>query len=281
MFTLIKNVVTQQEGCHLLKSHVTPFCCPFLALHLSKWPLSSHDLYNIHTGLAREIWTLVLMSDIVSITKKGRPSLSVTRRQAALEGRLVFMCHSIPWLEAEPVSMTFIFLGKYYIQNSSVQQPLVFTQVPSLFFRADFLFSLYSQMYLIHSQMCKIEMCNSVINHWAETSAVTRRWRNRTLPFPLQKAPTLLRGMGVGYFQGNVHREAGLEDDPMSTRQWKGSPTGQRFTSWQEQSASGELGWGPRTEQEAVEEGKLARKMGSHDMGHCVQNSESSRRSIT
>lgn len=28
-----------------------------------------------------------------------------------------------------------------------------------------------------------------------------------------------------------------------------------------------------------MEEGKLARKMGSHDTGHCVQNSGSSRRS--
>ena len=28
-----------------------------------------------------------------------------------------------------------------------------------------------------------------------------------------------------------------------------------------------------------MEEGKLARKMGSHDTGHCVQNSRSSQRS--
>ena len=85
MFTLIK-IMTQQEGCHLLKSHVSPFCCPFLALHLSKWPLSSHDLYNIHTGLARAIWTLVLMSDIVSITKKERQAFTQSDPQAGCPG---------------------------------------------------------------------------------------------------------------------------------------------------------------------------------------------------
>lgn len=139
MFILIKNVTTQQEGCHLLKSHVSPFCCRFLALHLSKWPLSSHDLYNIHTGLARAIWTLVLMSDIVSITKKERQAFSQSDPQTGCPGGEAgfhVSQHTLVKKQSQCQWHSF-FWGNNYIQNSSVQQPLVFAQVSSLFFRAD------------------------------------------------------------------------------------------------------------------------------------------------
>lgn len=88
----------------------------------------SHDFYNIHTGLARAIWTLVLMSDVVSITKKERrPSLRVTRRQAALERRLVSMCHSIPWLRSRASVNDIHFSGEIIIFRTVVYNSLWFS----------------------------------------------------------------------------------------------------------------------------------------------------------
>lgn len=46
MFTLIKNVTTQQKGDYLLESHLPPSAVPSLLCPLSEGPASSHDVYD-------------------------------------------------------------------------------------------------------------------------------------------------------------------------------------------------------------------------------------------
>lgn len=47
MFTLIKNVTTQQKGDYLLESHLPPSAVPSLLCPLSEGPASSHNVYDV------------------------------------------------------------------------------------------------------------------------------------------------------------------------------------------------------------------------------------------